>query len=61
MIMPEFLKKMKANDTLSAVICVVIGVVLIIWPATSTQIVCMVLGGVLFIYGVVQILSLIHI
>jgi uncharacterized membrane protein HdeD (DUF308 family) len=53
--MGEFLKNLKANYTLSAVICVVIGVVLVIWPATSTQVVCMVLGGMLLGYGMIQI------
>ncbi|MCI7041881.1 MAG: DUF308 domain-containing protein [Lachnospiraceae bacterium] len=54
--MANFLKNLKANYTLSAIICVVIGVVLIIWPGTSTQVVCMVLGGMLMIYGIVQII-----
>jgi uncharacterized membrane protein HdeD (DUF308 family) len=53
--MGEFLKNLKANYTLSAVICVAIGVVLVIWPATSTQVVCMVLGGMLLGYGMIQI------
>ncbi|MBD5501249.1 MAG: hypothetical protein HDR10_08635 [Lachnospiraceae bacterium] len=54
--MINYLKNLKANYTLSAVICVIIGAVLIIWPGTSTQVVCMVLGGVLVTYGVIQIL-----
>ena len=33
----------------------VVGLVLIIWPGTSTQVVCMVLGGVLLLYGIIQI------
>lgn len=53
--MIDYLKNLKANYTLSAVICVIIGAVLIIWPGTSTQIVCMVFGGVLVAYGVIQI------
>lgn len=54
--MLRFLKGVKANDTVSAVLCVVFGLLLIIWPGTSTQVVCMVLGGVLSGYGVIQIL-----
>ena len=54
--MANFLKNLKANYTLSAIICVGIGVVLIIWPGTSTQVVCMVLGGMLMIYGIVKII-----
>lgn len=51
----DYLKNLKANYTLSAIICVVIGLVLIIWPGTSTQIVCMVLGSLLLVYGLIQI------
>lgn len=51
----DYFKNLKANYTLSAIICVVIGLVLIIWPGTSTQIVCMVLGSVLLLYGLIQI------
>lgn len=51
----DYLKNLKANYTLSAIICVVIGLVLIIWPGTSTQLVCMVLGSVLLLYGLIQL------
>ena len=51
----NYLKSLKANYTLSAVICVVIGLVLMIWPGTSTQLVCMVLGSVLLVYGLLQL------
>lgn len=54
--MINYLKNLKANYTVSAIICVIIGLVLIIWPGTSTQVVCMVLGGVLLIYGIIQII-----
>lgn len=54
--MLSFFKNLKANYTLSAILCVIIGAVLIIWPGTSTQIVCMVLGGMLAVYGVIQII-----
>lgn len=53
--MINYFKKMKANDLISSLIFVVIGLVLLIWPGTSTQVVCMVLGGVLLAYGVIQI------
>ena len=53
--MINYIKNLKANYTASALICMVVGTVLIIWPATSTQVVCMVLGGVLLIYGIIQI------
>ena len=53
--MINYFKKMKTNDLISSLIFVVIGLVLLIWPGTSTQVVCMVLGGVLLAYGVIQI------
>lgn len=54
--MAEFLKGLKVNYTASALVCVVLGLVLLIWPGTTTQIVCMLLGVVLLIYGIIQIL-----
>lgn len=52
----EFLKKVKANYTVSALICVILGLVLLIWPGTTTRIVCMVLGAALVLYGLAQLL-----
>ncbi len=52
----QFLKNRKANYTGSAIICIIVGLVLVIWPGTSTQVVCKVLGAVLLIYGAMQIL-----
>lgn len=54
--MKEFFKGLKVNYTISALACVVLGLVLLIWPGTTTQIVCMMLGLVLLIYGGVQII-----
>ncbi len=53
--MGNYFKKLKTNDLVSSLIFVVIGLVLLIWPGTSTQVVCMVLGGVLLAYGIIQI------
>lgn len=49
--MAEFLKGLKANYTVSAMLCAALGLVLLIWPGTATRIVCMLLGGVLLAYG----------
>ena len=54
--MKDFIRGLKVNYTASAIACVVLGLVLLIWPGTTTQIVCMMLGTVLLIYGAVQIL-----
>ena len=53
--MDQFLKRVKANDMISSLILGGIGLVLLIWPGTSTQVVCMVLGGILLAYGIIQI------
>lgn len=53
--MIESLKGLKANYTISAILCVVMGLVLLIWPGTTTQIVCTMLGIVLLAYGILQI------
>ena len=53
--MKDFLKGLKVNYTASALVCVVVGLVLLIWPGTTTQIVCMILGLALLIYGAVQV------
>ncbi len=53
--MGDFLRGIKANYTASAVLCALLGLVLLIWPGTTTQIVCMLLGVVLLSYGVIQI------
>lgn len=49
--MAEFLKGLKANYTVSAGLCMALGLVLLIWPGTTTRIVCMLLGSVLLAYG----------
>lgn len=54
--MNNFLKNLKANELISAIICLIIGAVLIIWPGTSVRVVCMVVGGALFLYGAIQII-----
>ena len=53
--MVRFIKELKANYMASAILCVLFGLVLIIWPGTTAQIVCRMLGGVLLIYGIIQI------
>lgn len=53
--MLQYVKSLKANDMISSIVYVIIGLVLLIWPGTSTQVVCMVLGIVLLVYGLVQV------
>lgn len=51
----DFFKGLKANYTVSAILCALLGLVLLIWPGTTMQIVCMALGIVLLAYGIIQI------
>lgn len=53
--MSEFLKGLKANYTISAALCALLGLVLLIWPGTTTQLVCMLLGSMLLLYGGLQV------
>ena len=53
--MTDFLKGLKANYTMSAILSIIMGLVLLIWPGTTTQIVCTMLGIVLLSYGIIQI------
>lgn len=52
----NYIKSLKVNYSLSAVICVILGIVLLVWPGQSTQVVCMVLGIVLGCFGLIQII-----
>ena len=51
------MKRVKADVILSAVLCVVLGVVLIIWPDTVTRVLCYLLGAVLIIMGIGRIIE----
>ena len=53
--MTEFLKGLKANYTMSAILSIIMWLVLLIWPGTTTQIVSTMLGIVLLSYGIIQI------
>ncbi len=50
-------EKMKKSQMVSAIVFVLAGIVLVIWPRLSTQIVCRGLGAVFFFYGFVQIIQ----
>lgn len=52
----NYIKSLKVNYSLSAVICVILGIVLLVWPGQSTQVVFMVLGIVLGGFGLIQII-----
>ena len=52
--MYDFLKKIKTNAFITAVLYAALGLVLLIWPALSTNVLCTALGLVLVLCGVVD-------
>lgn len=55
--MRNFFQKIKLNATLSAVVCILLGVVLVIWPRVVGRVFCYVVGAALLICGVVYVVS----
>lgn len=51
----KLLKKLKTNVVISAILCILLGIVLVIWPDLSMQIVCTAIGAVLLIGGGVRL------
>lgn len=51
----SFLKKLKTNVVISAALCILLGIVLVVWPDLSMQIVCTAIGAVLLIGGGVRL------
>lgn len=51
----NFLKKLKTNVVISAALCILLGIVLVVWPDLSMQIVCTAIGAVLLIGGGVRL------
>ena len=55
--MKDFFKRVKADAIMSAVLCIALGVVLIVWPGETINIVCKVLAAGLIILGGVELFS----
>ena len=51
----NLLKKLKTNVVISAMLCIVLGIVLVAWPELSMRIVCTAVGAVLLIGGGVRL------
>ena len=51
----KLLKKLKTNVVISAILCIVLGIVLVAWPDLSMKIVCTAVGAVLLIGGGVRL------
>ncbi len=55
--MGAMLKKLKTNIVISAVLCIVLGIVLVVWPDMSMQIACAAIGVVLLLGGIVRLVQ----
>lgn len=55
--MEKILKKLKTNVVISSLLCVILGLVLLLWPGLSIQIVCTAVGAVLIISGAIRIVG----
>ncbi len=53
--MGNLLKRLKTNIMISALLCVVLGIVLVVWPDLSMKIVCIAVGAALLIGGGVRL------
>lgn len=53
--MGSLLKKLKTNIVISAMLCIALGIVLVVWPDLSMKIVCIAVGAVLLIGGGVRL------
>ncbi|MCM1263211.1 MAG: DUF308 domain-containing protein [Butyrivibrio sp.] len=50
--MESLLKKIKANAIVSALMCIILGIILVVWPGRTVRTVCMIIGFVLVVSGV---------
>lgn len=55
--MKDTMKKIKADVILSALLCVAMGVVLLVWPDKTIDVFCKVLAGGLVLIGIVNLVS----
>ena len=55
--MKEKVKNLKFNFVVAAILYLALGVVLLVWPDTTSNLICYAIGGVLLLYGVVGIIS----
>ena len=59
--MSEFLKRIKTNSIVTAILYAALGLVLLVWPSLSASIICTAIGAVLLVGGIVDfIIFLLH-
>ena len=54
--MKEWLKRTKANIILVALLTMILGLVLILWPTSSTMFICLLSGWLLLLGGILSII-----
>lgn len=57
--MERILKKIKANVIVSAVLCIIAGVVLVAWPGMSVYVACITIGAVITVSGIGRLIDFI--
>lgn len=55
--MGEYLKNMKISFILAALLYIALGLVLLLWPGTTTTVICYAFGTILAVHGLVTIVS----
>lgn len=55
--MRESIKNWKISFLLAAILYLVLGLVLLLWPGTTAAVICYAFGGILVVYGLAAILS----
>lgn len=53
----EYLKNFKLNFILASVLYLILGIVLVLWPAASSLALCRLLGGALLLYGLFNLVG----
>lgn len=53
--MRETLKRIKADITLTAVLCIVLGIVVMVWPTQTTKLLCYILAAILIVMGLSRV------
>lgn len=53
--MGNLLKRLKTNVIISAVLCMALGIILVLWPDMSMRIVCIAIGAVLIVGGLMRL------
>lgn len=57
--MERILKRIKTNVMISALVCMALGIILVVWPDLSVKVVCMAIGAVLVLNGISRLMNFI--